>query len=155
MRQIQSFRIYKTSFIQRAPSAARRCDSLELGRIKLVGSTAPLSAKLAKTKRLISYGETAHDNAKCAAEVLPFQHHSGANLALRCSDNGFKSRLALRLIKAANATDPPFAKKLRAGNKHLDIGKKQTPPSGLPVNNFSASKVPLRPLGRLIQRLVK
>jgi hypothetical protein len=65
----------------------------------LVGSSAPLSAKLAKTKRLMSYGETAHDNAKCAAEGHPIQHHSGSNLALRRSDNGFESRLALRLIK--------------------------------------------------------
>ena len=57
------FRIYRPSYIQRAPSAARRCYSLELGRINLVGSSAPLSAKLAKTKRLISYGGAAHDDA--------------------------------------------------------------------------------------------
>ena len=93
------FRIYTTSYIQRARSAARRCGSLELRRMDLVGSSAPLSARLAKTKRLMSSGETAHDNAKGAAEGHSIQHHSGANIALRCSDNGFKSRLALRLIK--------------------------------------------------------
>ena len=61
---LKSFHLHRTSFIQRAPSAARRCGSLELRRMDLIGSSAPLSAKLAKTKRLMSYGKTAHDNAK-------------------------------------------------------------------------------------------
>ena len=41
----------------------------------------------------------------------PFQHHSGATIALRCSNNGFKSRLALRLVKAAMRPTRLFAKK--------------------------------------------
>ena len=57
-------RNYMTLYIQRALSAARRCGSLEFRRMDLVGSSAPLSAKLAKTKRLMSFGETGHDNAK-------------------------------------------------------------------------------------------
>jgi hypothetical protein len=70
---------------------------------------------LAKTKRLISYGETAHD---------PVQHHGGANLALGCSNNGFKSRLALRLIKTANATDTPFRKKAYAQETNTWVSEK-------------------------------
>ena len=57
---LKSFHLHRTSYIQRAPSVARRCGSLELRRMDLVGSSAPLSAKPAKTKRLMSYGETTH-----------------------------------------------------------------------------------------------
>jgi hypothetical protein len=77
----------------------------------LVGSSAPLSAKLVKTNRLISCGETAHDNAKWAAGGHPIQHHSGATIALMRSDNGFKSRLTLRLVKAAIRPTRLFVKK--------------------------------------------
>ena len=56
MRQVQSISPLQDIVHPTYPKCARRSGSLELRRMELVGSTLPLSAKLAKTKRLMSYG---------------------------------------------------------------------------------------------------
>ena len=83
-------------------------------------------------------------------EGHPFQHHGGATLALGCSNNGFESRLALRLVKTAMRPTRLFAKKRTCRcelNEHRGIGERQPPRSSLPGNSTSAPKAPLRRSG--------
>ena len=53
---------------------------------------------------------------------IRFSTTAGATIALRCSNNGFKSRLALRLVKAAMRPTRLFAKK-----RTCKMRAKQTP----------------------------